>query len=313
MRQKSHKSTHGTTSGRPCPRPDVTLVQRSRRIPPFGFALALAAGLPSVPRMPGQDPADLPAARSGAALGLDLYPTLAAKDGNVVFSPYSISEMVALLSAGAEGKTREELLTALHWGQPADGLAPAFEAQDRDLVRPIQGGATLLVANGLWYQQGGEPRPAILRTAKDEYGAEVRSADFIGAASAVRHEINAWVGLKTVGRIPDLLPPGTLNGATRLALLNAVYFKGLWEHPFRADGTAPRPFYLQAGTSVMAPQMTERERLRAASAPDCDLLELPYRGGGALDGDPAPEGTRGPVRPRTEPEAAEPQRMPGGA
>jgi serpin B len=220
------------------------------------------------------------AALSGEALGSDLYPFLAAGGGNIVFSPCGISQTLALLTAGAGGQTKQELIHALHWEQPPTLMAPSFESQNRLIERANQGDATLLVANGLWFQRGGEPRPAFLQAARDEFGAEIREADFIGDAAGATHEINTWVGLRTQGKIPDLLAEGTLSAKTRLALVNAVYFKGKWEHPFAASGTAGRPFYVRPEEGVLALQMSERAGLKAVSGPDCDLLELPYHGGG---------------------------------
>jgi serpin B len=241
--------------------------------------MALAASLGEAPKITARDMSARQAADSGAALGIDLYHTLAAKDGNIVFSPYSISEIVALLSAGAKGETREELLAALHWSLNPDLLSQAYGAQDRHLNQPAEGNPTVLVANGLWHQQGSQPNPVFLEVAKDDYGAEVRSADFKGNASPTRHEINSWVGLKTLGKIPDLLPDGALDQGTRLALVNAVYFKGKWEHPFEARHTSYRPFFLLSGTSVSASQMSRTERHRETTGPGCDILELPYEGG----------------------------------
>ena len=40
---------------------------------------------------------------------------------------------------------------------------------------------------------------------------------------------------KTQDKIKDLIPPGAINLSTKLVLTNAVYFKGKWEHPFKAD------------------------------------------------------------------------------
>jgi serpin B len=155
----------------------------------------------------------------------------------------------------------------------------AFKALDTHLVAPVGDGATLLVANGLWYQEENPAQQAFIETAKVDYDAEVRGVDFKRDPLGVERKINVWVGMKTKGKICDLLPAGSLDERTRIALVNAVYFKGRWEHPFKAGGTAPRPFFLSPGVSVMTPQMSEREMLRSATTPLCDLLELPYRGG----------------------------------
>lgn len=43
-------------------------------------------------------------------------------------------------------------------------------------------------------------------------------------------------------KIKDLLKPGTVNAMTRLALVNAIYFKGNWMHRFDKANTKEMPF-----------------------------------------------------------------------
>jgi serpin B len=241
-------------------------------------ALALAAGPAARRAAADAEFESQQAAKAGTALGVDLYHSLASGDGNVVYSPYSISEMLALLSAGAAGKTRDELLGALHWVQPTGSLAGAFREQDDLLGRAAVDGAILNVANGLWYQDGNPPNRVFLATARDDFRSEVRGVDFLTSAPVVRLEINAWVDSKTAGKITNLIPESALGPRTRLALANAVYFKGKWEHPFKADRTAPGPFFVAPGRSVMTPQMSETDGFKVASGPACELLELPYLG-----------------------------------
>jgi serpin B len=255
------------------------LARPTRHLRTCAGALALAAGLASQ-RAAAEPVADSQlAAQSGAALGIDLYRSLSSKGGNLVYSPYSISEMIALLSAGAAGSTRDELTRALHWARPDDRLPGAFREQDDLLGRAAGSGAILNVANGLWFQNGDSPKKAFLDTARDDFRSEVRGVDFATGAPVVRLEINAWVGQKTAGKIPDLLPEKALGPQTRLALVNAIYFKGKWEHPFRADRTEGGPFFVSPDRSVTVPQMSETENVKVAPGPDCELLELPYLGG----------------------------------
>ena len=91
-----------------------------------GLALALAAALAQPRGAAGQDAPARSAAGAGTALGVDLYRIFAAGDGNVFFSPYSVSEALALLSSGADGKTRQELLKSLHWTQGPGQMPAAF-------------------------------------------------------------------------------------------------------------------------------------------------------------------------------------------
>jgi serpin B len=243
------------------------------------LALALAAALAGPRPAAAADTPAGDAAHAGAALGVDLYRIFALQDGNVFFSPYSVSEALALLSAGAGGRTQLEILRTLHWTRPPEGMPEAFKAQDLQLDHASQGGAILSVANGLWFQRGREPRAAFLDIARREYRADVRVSDFGADLPVSRRMINYWVAQKTGGKILELLPNGALTPFTRLVLANAIYFKGEWEQPFKADRTVPRPFFNAKGQSAMAPAMTQSAGFRTAGADGCDLLELPYAGG----------------------------------
>jgi serpin B len=246
---------------------------------PFGRPRVALLVLLLGSRCMGAEPPAGDAAKSGAAFGADLYRLLAARQGNVFFSPYSISEALALLSAGASGKTQQEMLQALHWTQPSGGMAAAFAAQDLELDRPAQDGSVLSVANGLWYQAGGPPLDAFRDVAQKQYRARVQPVDFIGSSAAVRPEINEWVEKKTLGKIADLFPEGTITRDTRLVLANAIYFKGRWKKRFDEGDTAARPFFTDRESSVQAPTMETSAHLRMAAADDLGLLELPYEGG----------------------------------
>jgi serpin B len=241
---------------------------------------ALLAGLLGLRSAAAPDPAARQAAQSTAAFGVDLYHLLAAREGNVLLSPYSVSEALALLSAGAAGKTQQEILQALHWAPPPGEMPSAFSAQDQELEEAAGDGAVLSAANGIWYQQGGELLKAFQDVARKQYQARVRPVDFIGDGGAVRSQINDWVGSKTEGKIPDLFPEGSISQATRLVLANAVYFKGRWEKPFEAGRTAPRPFFVARDQRVEAPTMATSAKLVLAKTDDCSILVLPYEGGG---------------------------------
>src|SRR5256714_4071267 len=60
------------------------------------------------------------AARSTNEFGLDLYRKIAAGEGNLCLSPYSISCALAMTLAGADGETRTEMGRVLHVDPNAD-------------------------------------------------------------------------------------------------------------------------------------------------------------------------------------------------
>src|SRR5262245_58382225 len=64
--------------------------------------------------------------RGNNGFALDLYAKLAQKEGNLFFSPYSISNALAMTYAGAKGKTAQEMATTLHFDLEPGKLHPAW-------------------------------------------------------------------------------------------------------------------------------------------------------------------------------------------
>jgi serpin B len=249
------------------------------RIPTLRTVIAVLAAFLGPGLLAAQEPAAREAAESTSAFGVDLYRRCDAQRGNIVLSPYSLSEVLALLSEGASGKTQEEMLHVLHWKLAPAAMAEAFAAQGTGLDRSAHGDALLSIANGLWYQQGRPPLGPFENIARSDFRAELRAVDFVGNSAAIGPEINGWVAQRTAGKISDLFPEGSVTRDTRLVLANAVYFKGRWAHKFDAEKTALQTFHTTLFRSVQVPMMPENAKLKAASVNDCDLLELPYAGG----------------------------------
>jgi serpin B len=248
-----------------------------RKMVPFGAVLATAA---QSLLLASEVPVSASCSKATNAFGIDLYRALAAKSGNIVISPYGISESLALLAGGASGTTKEQLLHALHWDESADQLAAAYGAEDSRINQAAKFGLILSVANGFWYQKGYPLNSAFLRIAKDDFHAQANAVDFVANGPEVEAGINQWVARETAGKIPSLISSGSISATTRLLLANAVYFKGEWETPFKPDRTTEEPFFTAPADKVFVQMMTQDDDFKVASAPTCDLLELPYTGGG---------------------------------
>lgn len=92
--------------------------------------------------------------QDNSAFAMDLYQKLRASDGNIFFSPYSISTALAVTYAGARGNTEKELAKTLRFSLDQENLHPAF-AQVESRLNRLQkaGNIKLSVANSLWPQQ----------------------------------------------------------------------------------------------------------------------------------------------------------------
>lgn len=229
------------------------------------------------PVVPAADTQALVSGNTQFALGL--YHRLPA-DANTFYSPFSLSEALAMTSAGARGDTATQLAAGLSFTLPDARLHAAFNALDLALVgTPATRAAspfTLNIANALWGQRDFGFQPSFLDTLKVNYGAGLRLLDFRTAAEAGRQTINQWVSDQTNAKIQDLLAPGSVNSLTRLVLTNAIYFLGHWTEPFDHNATSSAPFHTLAGGTVSVPLMHQTATLAYAAGDGWQAVQLPY-------------------------------------
>jgi serpin B len=207
--------------------------------------------------------------------GFDLYARLRTSEGNLFFSPYSISTALSMTYAGAKGETATEMAKVLQLPLPQDQLPPAVAAVIRDLASTSDG-VRLAVANALWGQKGQPFVPAFLQTTRTWYGAGFHEINF-GDATAAAKEINTWVEQQTQDKIKDLLSPDSVKGAS-LVLTNAIYFKGDWAAAFTKSMTRKQDFFVSPEKKVPAEMMHHSAKFGYLDTDDYQVLSMPYKG-----------------------------------
>jgi len=215
---------------------------------------------------------------------LDLYAKLQGKDGNMFFSPYSISTALAMTYAGARGRTATQVADVLRFPVGARGSSPdqqqfasAFGELVKDLnTRGRSGAYELAVANALWGQKGYGFLTKFLELVEKHYRGRLNEVDFVGATETARQTINAWVEKKTNDKIKNLIAKGVLDSMTRLVLTNAIYFKGNWARQFKEDRTKEAPFALSGGKKTDVAMMNQMAKFGYMETQRLQALELPY-------------------------------------
>ena len=231
------------------------------------------------------------------AFAFDFYHRLAENnDGNLFFSPYSLSAALAMTYAGAAGNTADQMTDALRFSQPGTEFQRAefhmtFNALDLQLAEISDGAKSpkLNIANALWLQRDYELRPQFLDTLAEQYGAGLGQMDFTQpeGRTAAAGQINQWASEQTAGKIPSVvdadkfgpcLPPTW--ECTRLVITNAIYFKGLWKekHDFDESDTRDEDFYLETGGTALVPMMRQSTNFRYHETENYQAVELPYQG-----------------------------------
>ena len=210
------------------------------------------------------------------AFALDLYSRLRETEGNLAFSPASISLALGMTFAGARGDTAGEMARTLHFERAGDGVHPAFGA----LLAAWEAadGVDLRIANRLFGERSMTFHDPFLERTRDDYGAALQAIDFRGEPDPSRERINRWVEERTEDRIQDLLPAGSIDTDTRLVVANAIYFKGQWRTRFDPSRTRALPFHLAGGGTAPVPTMHLSAALGHAAVDGLQILVLPYAG-----------------------------------
>lgn len=232
--------------------------------------------------------ADLDALVEGnTAFALELYQALRAQhSGNLFYSPFSISQALAMTRAGARGETEDAIAEAMHFGLEPARFHPANNALDLALAKlseplpdePDASPLTLNVVNALWGSQDKAFEADFLDTLAVNYGAGMHRLDFKGDPNGSRETINDWVEGETNDRIKDLLPDGSITPSTALVLTNAIFFKASWATQFEENGTQDAAFTLADGEAVDVPTMHVSDHFRFSDKEGYTAVRLPYVG-----------------------------------
>ena len=146
---------------------------------------------------------------------------------NILLSPYSLMQVLALTANGAAGDTRAEF-EQLFGGIPAETLNEYLYTYRTSM--PNTENARFLTANSVWLRtENGTltARDDFLHIAKNHYGAEIYSSPFDDKAVSI---INKWGSDHTNQMIPKLID--AFSGDTGVMLINAIVFDAKWAQPY---------------------------------------------------------------------------------
>jgi serpin B len=211
----------------------------------------------------------------------DLYQKYQAQEeGNIFFSPYSISSALAMTYEGARGQTAEEIQSVLHFPGNEENLRNGYQQLNQVIN---QGGKDyqLKLANALWAEKDFQFLSEYFDLVNSYYDAEITNLDFKSRAEEARLTINDWVEEQTEDKIKDLIPAGVINPLTRLILTNAIYFKGDWLQEFDQGQTMEWDFKVSENEVVRAKMMQridEEAEFNYFENEQLQILELPYQG-----------------------------------
>ncbi|CAM4599255.1 unnamed protein product [Eretmochelys imbricata] len=218
----------------------------------------------------------------GSDIGIQVFNQIvkARPQENIVVSPHGIASVLGILQLGADGKTKKQLTTVMRYS--VNGVGKVLKKINKAIVSK-KNKDIVTVANAVFVKSGFKMEVPFVTRNKEVFQCSVKTVDFEDKNAAC-NSINQWVKNETRGMIDNLLSPDIIDGAlTRLVLVNAVYFKGLWKSRFQPENTKKRTFNGADGKTYQVPMLAQLSLFRCGttSTPNdlwYNIIELPYHG-----------------------------------
>lgn len=218
-------------------------------------------------------------------------------DKNYMVSPFSIKVALAMVANAAEGITKEEMLDTLDIDDldEFNEYVKAFIDENNSAKKANSGEAEtnaqklpeFEIANSIWFNEDyyktyyKGPYGSYVKDVKFSPEFEKIVADYYDGASDVVNNknavktINDWISEKTRGKITKVLEDSKFLAS----LVNAIYMKAQWAHPFDEELTQKDTFTDRNGKEKEIDFMNDTNRRLYYSDDDTQMVCLPYYGG----------------------------------
>lgn len=206
---------------------------------------------------------------------LDLFRTQAGMDSKVI-SPVSVSFLMGMLANGADGDTKDEILSTIAGDKniSIDELNDTYAA----ILRTASNGdklTTVNIANYIAVNKHFKLKNAYTDAVSNKYAANVENLDF-ASPKTLKH-INQWCSDQTDRMIPSII--NHLNPSDIAVLMNAIYFNGTWTDPFLKKYTRQENFQGYTRDIKKVDVMHQNHKFNYADNSQYSAVELPYGNG----------------------------------
>lgn len=176
---------------------------------------------------------------------------------NFCLSPLSASWALSMAANGAEGKTREQIYSALGFScNDAEKINNYQQKMINRLATLDPQKVTVGIANSMWVNENFKIKKGFEKSNTKFYDATIKNIKFDQDAIKA---INDWCAQKTDGKIPEIIKE--IDPQTQLFLINALYFKGRWTSVFNKKRTKEEDFTKENGEKIKVQMMHENTRI----------------------------------------------------
>lgn len=206
--------------------------------------------------------------------GFELNKVLIKGDGNLAYSPLSISSALSTTYAGAKGATAKAMRTQMHFGKNNPKFHQAYGRALITLQTQSSEGPALKIANSMWLQQEYDIEKAFEEMIKWAYGITPDKLNFKESPADAVIAINKKVSEQTNNEIPALL--NKLDNSTRFVITNAVFFEGQWAMQF-GEHLHEDTFTLASKEEIQANYMRQENCFNMGQDDNKKFVLMPYR------------------------------------
>ena len=205
----------------------------------------------------------------------DFYNQLNAHVGqhNMMVSPLSLTQAMAMLANGADGDTKAELVKVLGFeGYSLEEMNAYYMNLNKGLLS-VDKATKLSLANSFWLNNQYTAIDSYKKTLQANYDAEVKELAFDNNTYT---KINQWAEENTYGCIKKVVSESDINSNTIMALLNATYFNGAWKDKFEEKNSFKGNFEAPNKSSFIEYMKQDKFEANVYEDAECKLIELPY-------------------------------------
>ncbi len=189
---------------------------------------------------------------ANTAFALDLLQKLVdVENGNIFFSPLSLSTVLSMTLNGAAGNTLSQMQDVLHFN---NYTLEELNEQSQYLIRSlseVDPNIDLGLANSIWIRQYFPVKEDFISVNEEYYYSQIFPDQPFDNNTV--NDINEWASAQTNDRIPELID--YIDAADQLFLINAIYFDADWTFSFNPEETIEDFFYTSEGECVETPIM----------------------------------------------------------
>lgn len=187
---------------------------------------------------------------------------------NVMISPFSIKTAFMLAANGSKDDTQKEILDAFNITD-----IEKSNSHFKDVITSYNQGDIIKVSNSVWLNRGWNTKSKFNENYTNKidsyFNAQAKEVNSFNALQ----KINGWVKDSTKGKINKIID----NSNFLAILVNAVYFKGDWEKPFKKEKTQKDTFYNYDGSIKTVDFMNQKGRFNYFEDDNLQLIEMKYK------------------------------------